>query len=89
MTRSPILSFLNETVLGNSTIRTYKKSDDFMKINDELLNKNILSIKIKAGVSGWMSVRMSMLSFITMSFCCFFALVAKSHTDSVLLSMLL
>ena len=33
-TRSPLLSFLGETIQGSSTIRAFKRNDEFIKVNN-------------------------------------------------------
>jgi len=43
ITKSPLISFLQESYSGNSTIRAYKKDYDFIKYNNGLLNKNIVA----------------------------------------------
>ena len=43
VTKSPLLSFLAETIAGSSTIRAYKKKDQFISHFQGLLNKNIVA----------------------------------------------
>jgi hypothetical protein len=43
-TRSPLLSFLGETIQGSSTIRAFKRNEEFIKVNNQLLNDNILAV---------------------------------------------
>lgn len=43
ITKSPLLSFLAETGNGASTIRAFKRKEDFIKENNKLLNNNILA----------------------------------------------
>ena len=43
ITKSPLISYLSETVFGISTIRSFHIRDDFVKRNFVLLNKNILA----------------------------------------------
>jgi hypothetical protein len=33
-TRSPLLSFLGETIQGSSTIRAFKRNQEFIKVNN-------------------------------------------------------
>ena len=49
-TKSPILSYLGETINGASTIRAFKRTDDFVKGVHTLLNKNILAVQMQTGV---------------------------------------
>lgn len=43
-TKSPLISFLGETITGSSTIRAYGKTDEFIEGNKQFLNNNILAI---------------------------------------------
>ena len=43
LTKSPLLSFFSETFNGASTIRTFKKQEDFIIENNKQINKNILA----------------------------------------------
>lgn len=44
MTKSPLLSYLGETISGCSTIRAFDRVDEFIDGNNKLLNENILAI---------------------------------------------
>jgi ABC-type multidrug transport system fused ATPase/permease subunit len=43
-TKSPLLSYLGETISGASTIRAFNRQEDFMLGNNKYLNDNILAI---------------------------------------------
>ena len=51
LTKSPLLSFLSETCSGASTIRAFKRENEFINENNKLLNNNILACMWNAGVS--------------------------------------
>lgn len=36
--KSPLLSFLTESISGQSTIRAFKRTDDFIKNNNKILD---------------------------------------------------
>lgn len=38
LTKSPLLSYLTESIAGNSTIRAFKRKEDFLKQNFKYLN---------------------------------------------------
>jgi len=44
-TKSPLLSYLGETINGCSTIRAFGKSREFIEGNMKLLNENILAVQ--------------------------------------------
>ena len=50
ITFSPILTHLNETCHGASTIRVYNRIDDFEQKQHALLNKNSISMYIIKGI---------------------------------------
>lgn len=43
VTKSPLLNLLSESLSGSSTIRAFGKQGDFIRNNNEFLNKNILA----------------------------------------------
>ena len=50
-TKSPVISLLNESIMGASTIRAFKKQDDFISRNNLLLNNNIKATIMSSGVN--------------------------------------
>lgn len=45
-TKSPLLTCLSETMRGSSTIRAFKKKQEFINRNNKFLNANILAVII-------------------------------------------
>lgn len=45
-TKSPLISYLSETITGSSTIRAFGKVDQFIEGNKNFLNQNILAVVI-------------------------------------------
>jgi ABC-type multidrug transport system fused ATPase/permease subunit len=43
VSKSPLLAFLSESISGSSTIRAFKRKEDFIEYNNKLLNNNILA----------------------------------------------
>jgi ABC-type multidrug transport system fused ATPase/permease subunit len=68
---SPILSFFQETMAGNSVIRAFNKETPFTDRMLEMLNQNTLSNEITTAVWSWYSIRVDFLSVIVLaSGCC-------------------
>ena len=42
-TKSPLLSYLGESIAGSSTIRAYKRQQEFIDGYQAILNQNILA----------------------------------------------
>ena len=53
VTKSPLLSFLSETLSGSSTIRAFDKREEFVEQFHTYLNRNILANEWKNGVPFW------------------------------------
>lgn len=90
-TRSPLLSYLGETITGCSTIRAFDRSKDFIQGNNELLNNNIIAVQMMTGVTCWFAMRVDILAITMMlliSVSCIYAR-NQENADPVILSMLL
>lgn len=88
-TKSPLLSFMNESVAGNSTIRAFKRKDDFIAQNYKYLNNNILAAMWSEAIPLWFSIRVDVISLITMSCISTICITARYRVDPILLSLLL
>ena len=91
ITNSPILSFIGESISGASTIRAFKKEDEFRKEFHKLLNNNILAQVFQKGVAGWYSIRIDIMAIILMFICSMICVLGRDlpDADPVVLSMLL
>ena len=89
MTKSPLLSYLGETISGASTIRAFDRSADFVSGNNVLLNNNILAIQMQTGVQGWFAIRVDLLAIALMLIISTVCIVARDEVSSVILSLLL
>lgn len=89
VTKSPILSYLSESISGSSTIRAFEKREDFKENQMKLLNKNILANQYVNGVPNWFAIRIDVVSVIAMLFICVLCVAARFSTDPILLAMLL
>jgi len=92
-TKSPLLSYLGETINGASTIRAFGKNEEFIKGNHKLLNQNILATQMMAGVTGWFSIRVDVLAIILMITITMTCVIGRSFNHSkdaaILFSMIL
>mmetsp|Transcript_17853 Transcript_17853/g.30299 ORF Transcript_17853/g.30299 Transcript_17853/m.30299 type:complete len:632 (+) Transcript_17853:2840-4735(+) len=87
-TKSPVLSYLGETVSGSSTIRAFERTDNFKAGFYRLLNNNILAMQMQSGVSGWFSIRVDLLAIFLMLSISFICVMLRDF-DPVIMSMLI
>ena len=89
VTRSPVLNYISETFNGVSTIRAFRKEDDFFRQHLENIDKNILATQFEIGCWCWFGVRMDLLSIILMTSISALCLLCKDSEDPVVLAMIL
>ena len=65
---SPVLTHLNETLNGVSTIRAYNKNLQFEKQIYRLIDQRLAALIIKRGVQCWFNTRINIISVFVMSF---------------------
>lgn len=58
---SPLISHFSETLNGDSTIRAFRKEEDFIKKNMEILNKKVTVSFWKEAVKGWYQIRIILI----------------------------
>jgi ATP-binding cassette, subfamily C (CFTR/MRP), member 1 len=68
VTSSPVLTHLNETINGVSTIRAFDKVQEFEQKGYELLDRRVSAMIIKRGVQCWFNSRINLLSVFLMFF---------------------
>ena len=88
-TKSPLLSFLGETITGSTTIRAFNLSEEFIRGNNELLNQNILAIQMQTGVAGWFAIRIDILAIFMMLFFSATCILVRTQVDPIILSLVL
>lgn len=89
VTRSPLLSFLSESINGQATIRAFDKSQDFIDQNYKLLNRNILATQWQNAVPLWFAIRIDLVSIATMCAIGSFCVLFREKGNPVMLAMLL
>jgi len=88
VSKSPLLSYLQESFHGASTIRAFKRQATYLERNRQLLNNNILANLYSNGVSFWLDIRLDLLVLAVTAVICTFAVFWRRHSDPVLLSLL-
>lgn len=88
-TKSPIISYLNETIRGISTIRAFGQTSIFIENNNKLLNTNTLSVQMMSGVQGWFAIRVDILAIVLMLIVSLIAVFSRDTADPIILAMLL
>ena len=89
LTKSPLLSFINESIAGNSTIRAFKRKEDFIIQNHKYLNDNINANMWAEAVPLWFAIRVDVLSLITMTVISVICVTSRYRVDPIMLSLLL
>jgi len=89
VTKSPLLSFLQESISGASTIRAFECCDEFIAKNNELLNKNILASQWAESVPIWFAVRIDLLSILTLLSVSSICVLYRFRGNSIMLSLLM
>ena len=84
-----MLSFVSESISGNSTIRAFKKENEFLKHCNKLLNKNIVAGYWSAGVGNNFSLRIDLVSIFVLTISTVFILLARHSINPVYLSLML
>jgi ATP-binding cassette subfamily C (CFTR/MRP) protein 1 len=87
-TKSPILSYVGETISGASTIRAFNRVDDFKNGFYTLLNRNIVAMQMQAGVQSWFSIRVDGMAILLMLIIAFICVFLREF-NAVIISMLL
>lgn len=89
LTKSPLLSYMNESIVGNSTIRAFKRKEDFIQQNFKYLNNNINANMWAEAVPLWFAIRVDILSILTMTVISVICVTARYRVDPIMLSLLL
>ena len=88
-TKSPLLSYLGESISGATTIRAFELCDEFMQGNNALLNQNILATQMQTGVQGWFAIRVDFLAVAIMLIFSIICIVVRENVNPIILSLLL
>ena len=85
---SPKLSYFGETIKGISTIRAFKKEEQFKEGFYKTLNETILADIMRAGVCQWFSIQSCYLSLTTITLITFLCIIFKGE-NGIMMSILL
>lgn len=90
-TKSPLISYLGETITGSSTIRAFEKNDEFIEGNKEYLNNNIYAIQYQSAVSAWFGIRVDIFALFVMLCLTVVVIIVREDdgSNAVILSMLM
>ena len=86
---SPIISFFQETIVGNTVIRAFGKEETSSERVLIMLNNNCLSNTITSGVWAWYAIRVDLLSMIVLASGSFSAIWLRTSVDPVLLALMI
>lgn len=87
--RSPLISFLQESIAGASTIRSFGRTQEFLDINETFLNDNIVATKMMSGVNSWFSIRVNTVVIVLLVVITFSAILLRDKFDAVMLSLMI
>jgi len=86
---SPIISFFQETISGNTVIRAFGKEETSCDRALHMLDNNCLSNTITSAVWAWYAIRVELLSMLVLAAGCFAAIWFRTTVDPVLLALML
>lgn len=89
VSKSPLLSFLGESINGATTIRSYDKVDEFTAHNMKLLNDNILASMWCESVPLWFAIRVDLISVFVMLIVSLICVIYRNSGHAIILSLLL
>lgn len=89
VTKSPILSFLQETQSGGTVIRAFDMTKTFQERNIRLVNTNTLVNQVCVGAWEWYCIRMDLTSTLVVGSACGFCVLNRDKIDPVMLALLL
>lgn len=89
LSKSPLISYLQETINGASTIRAFDLTSHFILENNRLLNQNIVASQMAAGVSLWFAIRVDFLAISLLLVVSFVCVLSRDWTNPIIMSMLL
>jgi ABC-type multidrug transport system fused ATPase/permease subunit len=83
VTTSPVLTHLGESILGVSTIRAFKKTEQFQSNHFKLMDKNLMAMIINKAVRSWFNVRLNLIQQF-MIICAYTYCVSIIHISAIL-----
>ena len=90
-TKSPLVSYLGETIGGSTTIRAFGKVDEFVEGNKKFLDNNILATQYQSAVSAWFGIRVDIFALCIMFILTLVVIIARKDDgiNAIILSMLM
>ena len=86
---NPILTFINESIDGITTIRSYNKSamffERYSEMRDQSFNVNI----IESGVWSWLDIRINLISLIFVGFTYYYWIYMKERSDPIIIGLMI
>ena len=67
LAKSPMLSHVQNSLSGSSTIRVYGRNQEFIETNYNHINNHIFAIQVYEGVNSWFAIRIDILSILLMA----------------------
>ncbi|KAM9779656.1 multidrug resistance-associated protein 1-like [Neosynchiropus ocellatus] len=78
VSRSPIYTHFNETLLGTSVIRAFREQDRFIRESDRRVDHNQKAYYPSIVANRWLAVRLEFVGNCIVSFAALFAVIARS-----------
>lgn len=89
MTKSPIVTYLQESISGTSTIRAFGYSDRFIEKQKKLVNDTILSQQMTKATTQYFKLRLNVAAVCFVACICFICIHSQGQVSSILLGLLL
>lgn len=82
VSKSPIFSHFNESIVGVSSIRAFKLKKFFVKKMQDLIDENLVYFYPNYSTTRWLSLRVECLGHLVTLFACLFAILSQKNLSS-------
>ena len=86
---SPIMTHINETIDGATTIRTFNKTFEFEDKHWQLQDNSYILDVIEKGLEWWLDLRLAFITIIFLSTSYIYCIMNRNENDSILVGLMM